>query len=278
MFRAKHIVALALLVIATISCAWLLSNRRGELPPTEIFRGVTYQCTLFPPAPEVRGAMHVVIADLNAPGVQIYVTPMDPVAQARGWEYRLDYVSRVVKREQLAAAINGGYFAADSRFMKSAGDYAVSTEVAIADHQPCHVNLNSYMLWLDDEQTPHVEYAKPPPAESLRRARWAVSGQMVVLMHGEVSPSAPHICDKRSAIGFNASTKKLYMAVFEYASASFVAGALAKLGATDAVMMDGGGSTTMALGPQSARVLSGTVLGGWRPVATMIGIRAEPLK
>jgi hypothetical protein len=279
MSRAQRNFALTTMAAgALLSGGWYFLNHHADVPETEIYRGVTYQCINFPRSAEISGAMHVVIADLSAPGVGLYVTPMDETARKHGWEYRLDYVARVVRRERLAVAINGGYFAADSRFVDSAGDYAVSTEVTIADHKPCHVNLNSYMLWFDDNLTPHVQYTKPPPAEALRRAKWAVSSQMVMLAHGVVSAWADHNCAKRTAIGFNASTRKLYLAVFEYASPSMAAELLLKLGATDAVTLDGGGSTAMALGPDAKNVSPGAVLGGWRPVATMIGIRADPLR
>ena len=263
--------AACIAVVAIVAAIWAILSRPVETAEHEIFRGVTYQCTIYPSSSEVRGAAHIVIADLSVPGISLFVTPMDQDALARGWEYRLDYVSSVAKRENLAIAINGGYFAADSRFMDSKGDYAVSTEVAIADHRPNHINLHSYMLWFDDDQIPHVEYNKPPRAEAIRRAKWCLSGQMVVLQHGEVNPYADPLVDKRVALGFNATTKKLYIAAFEHASPSFAAATLAKLGATDAVMMDGGGSTTMVIGNK-------TVLGGWRPVATTFGIHANPLQ
>jgi exopolysaccharide biosynthesis protein len=52
---------------------------------------------------------------------------------------------------------------------------------------------------------------------------------------------------------------------------------LAKLGARDAMLLDGGGSSAMAIGEGALNVARGALFGGWRPVATFFGVRARRL-
>ena len=50
---------------------------------------------------------------------------------------------------------------------------------------------------------------------------------------------------------------------------------LADLGAKDGMLLDGGGSSSMAIGKGATGVSAGVLYGGWRPVATFFGIRAR---
>jgi Phosphodiester glycosidase len=53
---------------------------------------------------------------------------------------------------------------------------------------------------------------------------------------------------------------------------------LADLGAKDGMLLDGGGSSSMAIGKGAAGVPAGVLYGGWRPVATHFGVRAQRLR
>src|ERR1700731_1515100 len=74
--------------------AWILVGPaswrcQGADAASEIFRGVTYGCRLLNQTEEGSGAVHWVRIDLTAPGIELYVTPLDPAAVAEGWQYRL---------------------------------------------------------------------------------------------------------------------------------------------------------------------------------------------
>ena len=128
---------------------------------------------------ECRGLVHLVRVDLSAPGIGLYVTPLDPEAVRRGYQYRLADVSTVVQRECLAVVVNGTFFAADSGAFYRAGDLASSLQTIIADGEVSHVDPNSYMLWFEPDLTPHIEFTKPPDKAVLRRARWGIGGGAV---------------------------------------------------------------------------------------------------
>jgi hypothetical protein len=97
--------------------------------PVKIFAGVTYGCERLPVTQEGGGLVHWVRVDLTAPGLELYVTPLDPAAVARGWQYRLRPIEDVVKREHLAVAVNGTYFAtASGSRLRFSGDFARSMQ------------------------------------------------------------------------------------------------------------------------------------------------------
>ena len=106
--------------IAGVGLAMLLAAATGPSLPTwsrctvpantEIFSGITYGCELLHLSPEGRGIIHWVQIDLSAPGIELYVTPVDPAAVQQGFEYRLRTIGDVVEDERLAVAINGTLF------------------------------------------------------------------------------------------------------------------------------------------------------------------------
>ena len=74
-----------------------------------------------------------------APGIGLYVTPKDPTAVSRGWEYHLRRIGGVVDREHLAVAINGTLFTSKSGWPQLSGDLANGVETVVADHVVSHV-------------------------------------------------------------------------------------------------------------------------------------------
>src|ERR1043166_2298120 len=88
------VVFLALGLPALIAGAFLW-DRRGPQAATEIFQGVVYGCERLAPTEEGSGLLHWVRVDLTAPGIELYVTELDPDAVAQGWQYRLRWVRGV---------------------------------------------------------------------------------------------------------------------------------------------------------------------------------------
>ncbi len=121
--------------IAGLGIALMLAAGTGPAQPTwsrcaaasarEIFSGIVYGCEMVPAGPEGRGIVHWVRIDLAAPGIELYVTPLDASAVAQGWQYRLRSIEDVVLQEQLAVAVNGTLFTSASPWkLKFAGDLA----------------------------------------------------------------------------------------------------------------------------------------------------------
>lgn len=219
--------------------------------------------------------MHFVQVDLSAPGIELFVTPLLPDAVGSGWEYRLNYVSRVTREEHLAVAINASLFTSQSLGpLQLPGDLARSVETLIADHVVNHLWEHTYLLAFDDALRPWFTFSKPPPGVDLRRARWAVGGQAVDLREGRVR-GGNVVPDARTAVALDQYGKHLYLAVAENASPRLLLARLAEQGAWTGMMLDGGHSSTLVLGTGANAPKSGVLLGGWRPVATVFGIRAK---
>jgi hypothetical protein len=257
------------------SACW---GSRGRPAPTQIFEGITYGCERLEPSDEGSGFVHWVRIDLAAPGIELYVTPMDPTAVSRGWQYRLRRVEDVVNKEQLAVAINGTMFTSNSSWLRMSGDFAKSVETVVADHVVSHVWIHTYLLWFDDQLTPHLRSSKPPTAAELAMAKWGIGGQGVWQRDDNAWPDSSRSPDCRTAIAIDQPRKLLFLVVGDNISPRLMLQKVADLGAKYGMLLDGGGSSSMAIGEGAAGVSPGIVSGGWRPVATHFGVRAKRLR
>ncbi len=269
--RIALAIALALLVGAD---SFYLE--RCKAAPTAIFSGITYGCELLERSEEGRGIVHWVRVELDAPGIELYVTPLDASASASGFQYRLRWIDDVLQAEGLAVVINGALFASEPRWRpRLRGDLAKGVETVVSDHVASHVWEHTYLLWFDDQLNAHLRPSKPPNPEDLRKAKWGIGGQGVGLRDGRVWSGSDRKPDKRTAVGIDAERKLLFLTVAEWASPRILLEQLSKLGARDAMLLDGGGSSAMAIGEGSRNLAKGTLLGGWRPAATFFGVKAR---
>jgi len=271
------LVTLALGLGAFVPAVFFL-NARGPQAATEIFAGIVYGCEQLAPTDEGRGLLHWVRIDLTAPGIELYVTPLDPVAVTRGWQYRLEWIAGVAKREHLAVATNGMMFTSNSIWrLRMPGDLAKGVETAVADYVVSHIWEHTYLLWFEADLTPHLRPSKPPTPAELARAKWGIGGQAVHLHGGKVWPGSDRTPDSRTAVAIDEERKLLFLAVGERISPRLMLQKLADLGAKEGLLLDGGRSSSMAIGAGATGITPGTLHGGWRATATYIGVRAKPL-
>ncbi len=265
-------------ILLAAAGGYLLWSYHGAKPETEIYRGIFYCCERLPDGPQSGGLVHWVRADLNVPGVSLFVTPLDPDAVSHGWQYRLQYTARAVVQQHLAAAVNGTMFASDSTLIRLPGDLARSSETVVADHVVSHIDPHSYLLWWSDGLVAHLKKQCPPSAEDLVGAKWGIGSQMPLIVNGVVNiPWSGIDVDHRTLIGADSVGRRVWIVCFDRASGTFAGEYLVKLGANFGVTVDGGTSTAMAIGSDAAGVRGGRVVGNFRPVATQFGFRALPL-
>jgi hypothetical protein len=245
--------------------------------PKKIFSGVTYGCERLERTEQGHGVLHWVRVELDAPGIELYVSPLDRSALEEGWQYRLRWIADVVKDERLAVAINGTLFTSKNDWLRLPGDLANGVETVVSDHVASHFWEHTYLLWFDDDLKPHLRRSKPPTSAELGQAKWGIGGQGVGLHDGKVWPGSDRQPDSRTAIGIDAERKLLFLAVAQWASPYLVLERLAKLGARDAMLLDGGSSSAMAIGDGARGLVRGSLFGGSRPVATFFGVRARQL-
>jgi hypothetical protein len=230
------------------------------------------------PSKEASGVVHWVRINLTAPGITPYVTSKDPTAVSQGWQYRLRRVGDVVASEHLAVGINGTLFSSQSRWWRRSGDLANAGISLVADHIVTHGWLDTYLLWFDDQLTLHLQPNKTTEAE-LAMAKWGIGGEDFWLRDGRVWPGdyRSHIPDGRTAVAVDLPRKLLFLAVGTHISPTLMFQTLASLGAKDGMLLDGGDSSSMAIGV-GASVVSPGIVYGRRPVANQFGVRAEPLR
>jgi len=200
--------------------------------PRKIFSGITYGCERLERTEQGHGVLHWVRVELDAPGIELYVSPLDRPALEQGWQYRLRWIDEVVRNERLAVAINGALFTSKYRWRPGLpGDLANGVETVVSDHVASHFWEHTYLLWFDDDLQAHLRPSKPPKAAELRQAKWGIGGQGVGLHDGKVWPGSNRQPDSRTAIGIDAERRLLFLAVAQWASPYLVLERLAQLGA-----------------------------------------------
>lgn len=269
------------LTVATIcvsaACSGSAQVVLAERKPIEIFAGVRYIAEKVVAGAQGGGLVHFVQIDLSSPGIELFISPLDSQAVQSGWEYRLDYVSSVLRDQNLAVAVNASLFTSRSLgFLQLPGDLARSVETLVSDHVVNHLWEHTYLLAFDDSLRAWFTLSKPPPRAALERARWAVGGQAVDLREGRVQTGSA-MPDARTAVALDQPGRHLFLAVGENISPRLLLTMLAERGGWTGMLLDGGHSTTFAVGPGAKGLRSGVLVGGWRPVATVLGVRARRL-
>ena len=189
------------------------------------------------------------IVDLAAPGIELYVTPLDPDAVARGWQYHLRRIGDVVNNERLAVAINATLFEVELGLVATDGWRSCPWRgTLVAEHVVSHLSVHTYFLWFDEQLTPHLRPSNPPTAAELSQAKWGIGGQGVGLWDGKVRPGNSRTPDSRTAVAVDRQRKLLFLAVGQNISPRLMLQELADLGAKEGMLLDGGGSSSMAIG------------------------------
>ena len=172
---AKLGLAFALMAFTSADSAYW---ERCTPQPREIFSGITYGCELLERTEQGQGILHWVRVELGAPGIELYVTPLDPSAVAQGFQYRLRWIDDVVRNEHLAVAINGTLFTSKPTWRpRLPGDLANGVETVVSDHVTSHFWEHTYLLWFDDDLNPHLRPSKPPEPESFARRNGGLAGK-----------------------------------------------------------------------------------------------------
>jgi hypothetical protein len=195
---------LAILLASAIGPSSPYWERCAAPPQREIFLGIVYGCEVLQPTSEGRGIVHWVRVELGAPGIGLYVTPLDRSAVSEGWQYRLRWIDDVVKTEGLAVAINGTLFTSTPAWRpRMPGDFAKGVETVVSDHMVSHLWEHTYLLWFDDHLAPHLRPSKPPTPAEFREAKWGIGGQGVALHDGAVWPGSDRRPDSRTGVAID---------------------------------------------------------------------------
>ena len=229
--------------------------------------------------------MHVVIIDLNQPGVSITTT--GPNGDRDG-ETNLETTRQFVKRCQAQIGINGGFFSrkAEERLLGicDLSSLAVADGVVVSmwgSGQKDAVNIaaNTTVTFVERAKDDTTGWATTPKVELYN----AMAGNVRLIRNGTILVKGGDPTYPQTAVGHTAD-HRLILFVSDGRQPKFSAGmtyeelatVLKEFGAVDALALDGGGSATlvMADGPKgNPRVLNRPSDGAERAVGNNLAVK-----
>jgi len=275
-------------------------------PATQASKAITYthETRQNPPL-----HLHILSIDLTNPSVSIVVRPAGSAPKAPAlapggapWQTTLMTVRAILRRDDLAAAVNGDFFAPQgSREILGRkvpyfdGNPARVIGPAMSDSKPWSTALNNNWAALVVHGERTITFHQAPrdlPADVTQ----VVGGSALVLINGR-KPASNKDLAPRTAAGIDKDNKRLILLVIDGRRPEYSAGVsldqlgdeMLRLGCHNAINLDGGGSSTMIYRdpdsnePKLANRPSDghdflIPLSVERPIANVLGIRLIPLK
>ena len=226
-------------------------------PTTQPFPGITYRHEVREKPPL---HMHVVTVDLTHPDVKLVVRPGGDDPDGAGpWQTILKPTSTIAAREKLDIAVNGDFFGAKDRLPLVGsyfeGNWARVTGMAMSDGKLWAAKGGRSALVVDAAGRVTIGPLAAAPPE----ARQIVGGSSMVLVRGKVTIGADAPAP-RTGVGIDPAGRKLVLLVVDGRRLSHSAGIsqrqlgeeLLKLGCSEGLNLDGGGSTTLVMRDREA--------------------------
>ena len=234
--------------------------------------------------------IHVLEVDLGVDGLSIdALVPPDPDADSPA-ESSLVKPETLAAQPDVVAAVNANAFGAiPDATGKTPDEWRIDMPVTICgwartggvDRSPAE---NGYaVFWIDAAGRAH---AGNPPGADAKDARAAAAGFGLLLGAGKVVTAQDTALHPRTAAGTDPSGKHVWLVVVdgrqpgvsEGLTCHELAGLMQRLGCSDAVNLDGGGSTVlMKATPSGALEIANRPSGkSTRPVPVMLAVKKRP--
>lgn len=280
-------------------------NPSHGLATEEFFEGITY-FRLGAISREVPQAIHVLRIDLTRRGIALVVTAGD---SSRDLEYRAQTTSTFLLRNHLQAAVNGGYFRPWSggshggeNYYPHEGDPVVVAGLSIhAGAVVSPVKTSPADTINFDKRVNGTLCVAGEAAVSIQRDQFCPQGTSealaagpLLLLNGEAQsfeandPDYANARHPRTAVGLSADRSTAWLVVVDGRQPQLSMGAtlqeviqiFRRLGAADALNLDGGGSSTLVVAEGAGvRLLNSPIhtgiAGRERPTANHLGVRAR---
>jgi hypothetical protein len=284
---------LFLCVFACLAGASMPLTSRAELSVTNRpFAGVAYYAETRTNPPT---RLFVAEVDLTNPQVQLRVSRggADPDGPGE-WQTTLMQPTKIAAREKFDLVVNGDFFKArgvkDAEGTNSgyrADIWALVEGPAVTDRQTWAASKNSRpCLVVRTNRAVSIEMLMQPPAD----AREVIAGNMMLVQDGKMVAHASKVRHPRTVVGFDAKKSKLILLVVDGRKPGVAVGMsynelaeeMLRLGCHEALNLDGGGSSVLAIRePESGkfRILNQPTDGRERAVANVLGVtvgRAKP--
>ncbi|MEO1351291.1 MAG: phosphodiester glycosidase family protein [Cyanobacteria bacterium J06635_15] len=300
-YRKLSLAILIATLLPLILYAMLAFQRPARVELTQtLFAGITYQRQIRTTPRAI--VIHIIHVDLTAPGIGIIVSPSvdnrpaDPTEPTR--ETVAQTTTEFLSKAQVQIATNGSFFypfeeKSPWHYYPHRGDRTYVAGQAIASGIPYASPLESWFpVCILDTQRVLISGQTVCPDNS----EFALSGVPLLLIDGQVALSddfgenaiTPYA---RLVAATNATGTELWLIAVDGKQPFYSEGMtlpevielLQSLGATHALNLDGGGSTTLVQAtPHGPKVLNAPIHTKVpmreRPVANHIGIYAQPLE
>lgn len=229
--------------------------------------------------------------DLTDPHVHIRVAPGGPDPDGPGkWETILTRPTEIAAREGFDLVVNGDFFAARKTNGVKIPDAKLTPGRWASVAGPAVTDGNAWAAATNDRPCLVIHKDKTVAIETLSHAApddWEViAGNIVLVKDGVIVPRPSKVKNPRTAVGLDADATKLIILVIDGrqpglsigTSDADTAAEMLRLGCRQAINLDGGGSSVMAVRDSATgkmRILNKPSDGHERPVANVLGISVD---
>jgi exopolysaccharide biosynthesis protein len=234
--------------------------------------------------------LFVAEVDLKNPKSHLRVAPGGPDPDGAGkWETTLLEPTKIATRENFALVVNGDFFKAkgvndgegtNAHFR--AAQWALTEGSAMTAGKTWATTTNARpCLVVHKNNSVTIETITQPPAD----AREVIGGNVILVRAGKIIPHKNKIRHPRTAVGLDAAGTKMTLLVVDGRKRGVAVGMsydelaaeMLRLGCTEALNLDGGGSSVMALRTTDGKykILNAPTDGRERAVADVLGISVE---
>jgi len=229
--------------------------------------------------------------DLTNPHLHLRVAPggADPDGAGK-WETTLLEPTKIAAREKFALVVNGDFFKAKgvndgegTNAAFRAEQWALTEGAAETDGKIWSTSTNARpCLVVHKNGTVAIEMLTTPTADALE----VIGGNVILVKDGAIVPQKNKVRHPRTVVGFNADKTKLILMVVDGRKPGIAIGMnyeelaaeMIRLGCRDALNLDGGGSSVMAVRDAATggmKILNAPTDGRERAVADVLGISVD---
>jgi hypothetical protein len=236
--------------------------------------------------------LFVAVVDLLNPNLRLRVAPGGPDPDGDGpWQTTLMRPSRIAEREGMALVVNGDFFRARGVKDAEGTNAAFRAEIwsavlgpAVSAGKVWAVTTNGRpCLTVDDSNRVAIRRLAQPDAD----LREVVAGNTLLVRSGVALSQTNQVRHPRTVVGLDKKREHLVLLVVDGRkpgvavgmSYEELAGEMIRLGCHDALNLDGGGSSVMAVRESATngfKILNQPTDGRERPVANVLGVTFVP--
>jgi hypothetical protein len=227
--------------------------------------------------------------DLTHPQIQIRVAPGGPDPDGPGrWETTLLRPTTVAAREKFDLVVNGDFYqvppAAERGTNRTMAAWATVTGPAVSSGQVWSTSTAPRpCLVVRRDGKVEIRHLREPQGDDWE----VVSGNVLLLRDGEIVPHENKVRHPRTVVGLNQDATKMILLVVDGRKSGIAVGMsyaelateLLRRGCHDALNLDGGGSSVLAIrdpAKNQFQILNAPTDGRERPVANVLGITVRP--